>query len=100
MILLKIKIKNFCIINEILSKHHKTKKIQLQIEGLFNVFETNALQSQKIFVQAGNSDICEGNACTKSNKSHVQHCGNCNQPNYNTQTCQINSLNFKKKDNI
>ena len=58
------------------------------------------LQLQKIFVQAGNDDICKRNICTKPNELHVQHCGNCNQPSHNAQICQIDSLNSKKKDNM
>ena len=100
MILLKIKIKNFHTANEILNKCCKIKKIQLQIEKSFNVFEVNVLQLQKMFVQAGNGDMCERNTCTKLNESHIQHCNNCNQPNHNAQICQINSLSFKKKDNM
>ena len=71
MILLKIEVKNFHIINEILNKCCKIKKIWLWIEGLFNVSKTNALWSQKMFVQVGNNDMCKGNAYTKLNELHV-----------------------------
>ena len=100
MILFEIKIKNFHTINEILNKHHKIKKIWLWTERSLNVFEANVLWSQKVFVQAGNSDMCERNACTKPNELCVWHCGNCNQFGHNVWICQIDSSSSKEKDNM
>ena len=53
-----------------------------------------------MFVQVGNNNMCEKSAHTKLNELHIQHCNNCSQLNHNTQTCQIDSLSSKKKDNI
>ena len=53
-----------------------------------------------MFVQAGNSDMCEGSTRTKPDESRVRCCGNCNQLSHNARTCQIDSLSSKEKDNM
>ena len=76
MVLFKIEIKFFYIINEILNKHHKIKKIQLQIGKLFNVLKTSVLQLQKDIIIIKKIDICKNNNHIK--KLHIQHSDNCN----------------------
>ena len=41
------------------------------------------LQLQKMFIQAGNNDMCERNIYTKLDESRIQYCNNCNQSNHN-----------------
>ena len=72
----------------------------MQTEESLNVSKTNVLQSQKMFVQAGNSNMCEKNVHTKLNESRIWHCNNCSQPSHNAPTCQIDSLSSKEKDNM
>ena len=37
---------------------------------------------------------------TKEVILHVQHCGKCNQPGHNAQTCELESVISKEKNDI
>ena len=44
--------------------------------------------------------MSKNNNHTKEVISHVQHCGKCNQPGHNAQTCELKSVISKEKNDI
>ena len=44
--------------------------------------------------------MSKNNNHTKEIISHVRHCGKCNQLGYNAQTCELESIVSKEKNDI
>ena len=100
MMLLEVEKKTFHITNKLFNKRKKTKKTCVQIKWLFNVSETNALQSLKSEICIEETNMSKNNNRTKEVILHVWHCGKCNQLGHNMRTCELESVVSKEKNDI
>ena len=100
MVLFEIENKTFYTTNELLNKQKKIKKIRIQIKQLFNVLKASALQSLKNEICIEETNMSKNDNCTKKIISHIQRCGKCNQLEHNAQTCELEFVVSKEKNDI